>query len=108
MISMHVVVLSEWDASKNVEIYKKSLELMTRFVEYWEKLSKEKSIHPIYDKIFTDNSGHYSNWTEYESLADFQKIWDDETYQKYWSQYSRYVDNCRIRVMRPTGIGVEI
>ena len=38
---MRVVILSEWDVSKNEDYYKKSLELMTRFIEYWEKLSKE-------------------------------------------------------------------
>jgi hypothetical protein len=105
---MRVVVLNEWDASKDEEKYRKGLEISRKWIEYWIKLSKEKSITPVYDKIFTDNTGHISNWTEYESMADFQKIWDDETYQGYWAQFSRYADNCRIRVMRPVSIGVDV
>ena len=105
---MRVVLLSEWDAPKDGELFKKSKELFKKFVEHWVKISKEKSINPVYDKIFTDNTGHFSNWTEFESMDDFKKMWDDEEYQRFWAEYSRYVSNCRWRLMRPAEFFVEM
>lgn len=104
---MRVVLLNEWDTPKDGEHFKKSVELSKKWVHYWMEISREKNIKPVYDKIFTDNTGHFSNWTEFESMDDFKRMWEDESYQRFWAEFSRYGINCRWRLMRPAEFGVE-
>jgi len=100
--------LNEWDTPKEGEHFEKSKELLMKWIQHYETIVKEKPIKVIYDKIFTDNSGHFSNWTEYESMDDFKIIWDDETYQRYWAEFARYASNCQFRVMRPANLGTDM
>ena len=105
---MRVVTLNEWDTPKDGEYFEKSKELLKKWVQHYTEMVKEKSIKVTYDKIFTDNTGHFSNWTEYESMDEFKKVWDDEEYQRYWAEYARYAFNCQFRVMRPAEFGRDM
>ena len=75
---MVVVLMMEWELPKDEHRMKKLLDVSQRWHDYFIKLSKEKMIKTNYVRVCTDDAGHFVEWWELESLAEFQKVWDDE------------------------------
>ena len=98
---MSVVLLVEYDNPKDDERSKKmrkfGIEVMG---PYWEKLVKEKDIKLEYSP-WADNTGRTIRWIKFETMDDFAKMWDDERYQNINARWASFVDNMRIRLLRP-------
>ena len=98
---MTVVLMREWDNPKDPERNRKRLKFSNEVsTPYWEKLFKEKGIKVKYGG-WSDNTGHFISWVEFETMEDFAKMWEDERGQQISSRWSHFVDNMRIRLLRP-------
>ena len=99
---MTVVLMGEWDNPKDLERNRKRLKYSNEvWRPYWEKLVKEKGIK-FKSSSWSDNTGHIINWIEYETMEDFTKMWEDEGHQQRWAAWTYFVDNARIRLLRPS------
>ena len=99
---MPVVGIVEWDNPKDRDRNEKRLKFGSEvMMPYWEKLVKEKGIK-FKGGAWSDNTGHMINWTEFETMEDFSKMWEDERWQQMRGQWAYLADNVRIRLLRPT------
>ena len=98
---MPVLLMREWDWSKDEEKREKRLKFQTEVMgPYFEKLVKEKGIK-VETSNWSDNTGHKVILRKYETMEDFSKAWDDERWQQIWARYVYFIDNVRIRLLRP-------
>ena len=78
---MPVVLLVEWDNPKDEERNEKRHKYVREVVTpYTQQLRKEKDIK-LESSDWSDNTGHIVDWTEFETMEDFAKMWNDERYQ---------------------------
>lgn len=98
---MEVLLFREWDNPKDEERRKQYTD-MTRDTsrrERFEKLGVIKST-----RGWADGSGHIINMTEFESMEDFAKLWNDIEFQRMHVNLYRVVDNFKIRICRPASL----
>jgi len=97
---MPVVMMIEFTNPKEPERNKKRYDLEKKFFEpYLENKRKEGVKWKAED--WTDGSGWYVAWFEFETMEDFSKIWEDEEFQKMFTRFSFLVDDCKVRILRP-------
>jgi len=98
---MPVVQLYEYDNPKDEERSKKMRKFGREVMRpYWEKLVKEKDIK-VESSSWADNTGRTIYWTKFETMEDFSKMRDDERWQQMRARWAYFVDNARIRLLRP-------
>jgi len=99
-------VLLKWelehptDIEKRKERYKYSRE---KWRPYWQKKEEEGLVFKR--NGWSDSTRHMVGLWEFESAADFAKLWDDEEFHKICSEYSYLVKNMKLRILRP---GIEL
>jgi len=99
---MPVVLLVEWDNPKDEERNEKRHKYVREVVEpYSNKLIHQNGIK-VDSSDWADNTGHIVDWTIYETMEDFAKMWNDERYQQIWARWTSLVYNVRIRLLRPS------
>jgi hypothetical protein len=66
---------------------------------FWEKKEKEGLV--VKRSSFSDNTRKMVSMWEFESAADFAKLWDDEEFHKVAVEWSYHLDNFNLRILRP-------
>ena len=100
-------VLLKWelehptDIAKRKERYKYGRE---KWEPYWQKKEEEGLVFKR--DGWSDGTRHMVSLWEFESAADFAKLWDDEEFHKICSEYTYLVENVKLRILRP-GIQLE-
>jgi hypothetical protein len=98
---MSIVLLSEADYPKDEERDKKRVKFSRDVLfPYYEKMVKEKGIKVKFS-LWVDNTGHLVSWSEFETMEDFAKMWNDERWQHIMARRARLVDNVSFRLLRP-------
>ena len=99
---MPVVYLMEWDIPKDEERSEKRRKWFREvMMPNWEKIVEEKGIK-FKGGSWSDNTGHTIWWNRFETMEDFAKAWDDERWQQMSARWAYFVDNLRIRLLRPS------
>jgi hypothetical protein len=98
---MKVLVMWEWDNSKDVERLKKYYEYAQTYVEYVSGVDKGICKR----STWVDGTGHHFQTLEFESMEDYTKVWSDDEYFSRFVRFCRLVDNARTHVLRPA-VGV--
>jgi len=97
---MPVYLLWEWENPKEEERNKMRYKLGDEVRRYREKKLKEGVRWEVL--ALTDNTRRSVVLYTFETMEDFDKIWNDEEWQRAESQWSYYVDNCTVRILRPS------
>ena len=98
---MPVALIVESDKPKDEERNKKRLKFTREvFGPYWKKLVEEKGIKEE-SSNWSDNTGRHVSWVRFETMEDFAKMWNDERWQQMMARWVYFVDNVRIRLLRP-------
>ena len=98
---MNVVLSIMWTNPKEPERNKKRFTHQNSVSEpYAEKKTKEGVKWKR--ASWADGSGLMLAWYEFESLEDFNKVWGDDEFQSNLSRWSFFVDNCKIKIWRPS------
>jgi hypothetical protein len=96
-----VYLLWEWENAKEEERTKMR---RNHYVEvlrpYYEKKRSEGVDWESLD--LTDGTGRMVRLDKFDDIDDFDKIWNDEEWQKACARYSYFVDNIRVRILRPS------
>ncbi len=72
-----------------------------------------KNNQPYYDKkvkegvkwkhsVWADGSGLMLGLNEFDTMEDSNKVWGDEEFQSNIARWSYLVDNCKIKIWRPS------
>jgi hypothetical protein len=97
---MPVVMMIEFNNPKEPDRTKKKYDLEKKHFEpYYEE--KVKSGIKWKAEDYTDGSGWYVAWMEFETMEEFTKIWTDEVFQRMFTRFSNLVDDCKVRILRP-------
>ena len=96
-----IIQLFEYDISKDEERRNKGQKFGNEVMfPYWKKLIEEKGIK-VESTNWSDNTGHKVGLDKFETMEDFAKAWDDERWQQMMARFANFVDNARIRLLRP-------
>ena len=92
-----VMLFGEYDLPKeNIEPY---LKLMAESSNAFASFAKEGIIKEY--TSWTDNTNHYVICMLFESIEKFAELWNKEEYHKFLSESAVFLENVRIRLMRP-------
>ena len=94
---MKMLVIVEWDNTKNEERLKKFYEYTTTYLEYVNRVDKGICKR----NTWVDGTGHHFQTQEFESMEDYVKVWGDDEYFSRFVRFCRLVDNARTHVLRP-------
>jgi hypothetical protein len=90
-------MFGEFEAPKtNIEPY---LKLMTESSKAFAAMQKKGIIKDFHS--WTDNTGHFIVFFLFESIEKFAELWNEPDYHKYISEGSMFLENMRLRLMRP-------
>lgn len=93
----NVALFGEFDAPKtNLEPY---LKLMTESSKAFTKWTKEGIVKDFHS--WTDNTGRFIVFFLFETIEKLAELWNEPDYHKFISESSMFVENLRIRIMRP-------
>jgi len=97
---MKLILLMEYenpaDLQRRKDRYKYDVE---KIGPYWEKKEKEGLIVKI--RELSNNTRKMVTILEFESAADFAKVWDDMEFHKIAAEWSYFLDNINLRILRP-------
>ncbi len=92
-----VALFVEFDAPKtNLEPYQKLVTEIIKGFANWTKKGIIKDFH-----IWTDNTRHIIAFFLFETMGKFAELWDEPEFHRFLSESSMFVENLRIRLMRP-------
>ncbi len=98
---MSMYLLWEWTNPKEEERNKRRYKhLRENLWPYIERKLKEGVKWEILD--LTDCTGRMFALHTFDTIEDFDKVWNDDEYKKLMSQYSYFVDDCSLRILRGT------
>ena len=93
----YVVLFGEFDAPKtNLEPYLKLMTESSKAFANWAKKGIIKDFHS-----WTDNTGHFIVFFLFETIEKYAELWNEPEYHKFIGESSMFVENLRIRLMRP-------
>ncbi|MFW9809105.1 MAG: hypothetical protein ACFFE6_06965 [Candidatus Thorarchaeota archaeon] len=93
----YVALLGEYDIPKtNLEPYLKVMRESSKAFSTWSKQGLVKDF-----QSWTDNTGHFVIFILFESIEKFAEIWNKEEFHKFTSESSMFLENVRLRLMRP-------
>jgi len=96
---MPVIMMYEFSHPKEPERRRKGYDIAYKIFEpYYHNKQKEGVKWKAED--YTDGTNTIIGIFEFETLEDFSKIWGDEEFQKIFSRWTYYVDNCTVRILR--------
>ena len=96
---MKVVMMVEFNTPKELERNKKRYQFQDEHLRpYFTKKDKEVKMNR---SSWSDGSGTVIGWWKFESLEDFNKVWGDDEFQIMIGRWSYFVDNVKIRILRP-------
>ena len=96
---MPVIMMYEWNNPKEPERRRKSYDIANKiFLPYYKNKQKEGVKWKGED--YTDGTNTIVGIFEFETMEDFSKIWGDEEFQKMFTRWTYYVDNCKVRILR--------
>jgi hypothetical protein len=90
----------EYDNPKDEARLRKFMEASKDLVKLQEKFTKAGFTVPEILQ-WTDNTGRMFVWFEYSSLDRLAKFYGDEDLQQYMGKIAEFIDNVRIRLLRP-------
>ncbi len=92
-----VALFAEFDAPKtNLEPYQKLVTEFFKAIANWTKKGIIKDVH-----TWTDNTRHVIAFFLFETMEKFAELWDEPEFHRFVSESSMFVENLRIRLMRP-------
>ena len=98
---MSVYLLWEWENAKEEE---RTRMRRSHYVEvlrpYYEKKRSEGVDWESLD--LTDGTGRMVRLDRFAGMDDFDRVWNDEFWQKACARYSYFVDNMTVRILRPS------
>ena len=98
---MEVLMSVMWTNPKEPERNKKRYEFQAENNRpYYDKKVKEGVKWKA--SGWADGSGLMLALHEFDTLEDFNKVWGDEEFQTNSARWSYFVDNCKIKIWRPT------
>ena len=102
---MTVIMMYEFNHPKEPDRRIKGYEIAEKtFVPYYVKTQKAGVKWKVED--FTDGTNSVIGMCMFDTLDDFSKIWGDEEFQDIFSCWTYYVDNCKVRILRPLRVDV--
>jgi len=96
-VALHIEFDTPKETERNKKRYQWSREL---FRPYYNKKREEGVKWEA--NGWADGTGNVIAWHQFETMADFDKIWNDEEFQAMMVRWSYLVDNARLRILRPT------
>ena len=94
---MKVLVLTTWENPKSDEGLKKYWDFMEKHRKYMtERINK----YNVKRSGWADGTGKVYNLREFESYDAYAKFFDDEESHRIWINFSRLVNNLKIKVLR--------
>ena len=99
---MPIYILTEWTNPKEEERNKKRYKLVDEVISPYQKRKLEEGVK--WETLeLSDGTGRMVILHTFETMEDFDKIWNDREWQVAVGRWSYMVDNCTARILRPVG-----
>jgi hypothetical protein len=96
---MKVILSWEYENPSDMKRHKDRYKFQEEELQPYFKKKEEEGLVKI--NGLSDNTRKMVTLMEFESAADFAKVWDNEEFHKVMVGFSYYVDNIKLRILRP-------